>query len=78
MSLYDVLEVKETASQDEIRKSYYKLMLKYHPDKFSSSNGESYCEEKINDQKSKEIIEAYRILGTAPLRKEYDSSNIGT
>jgi len=30
---YDVLEVQPTATPDEIRKSYRKLALKYHPDK---------------------------------------------
>ena len=31
--LYKILEVNESASQDEIKKSYRKLSMKYHPDK---------------------------------------------
>jgi hypothetical protein len=32
-SLYEILEIEKTASLEEIRKSYRKLSLKYHPDK---------------------------------------------
>ena len=31
-SLYDVLDVSHTATQDEIKAAYYELSLKYHPD----------------------------------------------
>ena len=59
---YDVLGVKKTATQDEIKKAYRELCKKYHPDK----NGG-------DDTKFKEINEAYETLGDEDKRKQYDS-----
>ena len=61
---YKILEVSENASQDEIKKSYRKLALKYHPDK---NQGNKDAEERF-----KEISEAYEVLGDAKKRKKYD------
>ena len=58
---YKLLEVTENASQDEIKKSYRKLSLMYHPDK---NNG--------NDEKFKKISEAYQVLSDTDERKKYD------
>ena len=52
---YEILEVSRNASQEEIKKSYKKLALKYHPDKNKDN------EEATN--KFKEIAEAYDTLG---------------
>ena len=51
---YKVLSVSETASQDEIKKSYRKMSLLYHPDK---NPGNNEAEEKF-----KKITEAYNYL----------------
>lgn len=59
---YDVLGIKKTATQDEIKKAYRELCKKYHPDK----NGG-------DDTKFKEINEAYETLGDETKRKQYDS-----
>ncbi len=51
---YQVLGVSRDASQDEIKKAYRKLALRYHPDR---NNGSKEAEEKM-----KEINEAYAML----------------
>lgn len=62
---YDVLGVKEDASDAEIKKVYRKLALKYHPDK---NPGDKKAEERF-----KEISEAYYALGDKKRREEYDN-----
>jgi len=61
---YKVLHVSETASQDEIKKSYRKMSLLYHPDK---NPGNNEAEEKF-----KKINDAYQTIGNVEERKKYD------
>jgi len=58
---YQILGVSRNASQDEIKKAYYKLAHEYHPDK---SGGD--------EKKFKEINEAYQILSNREKRAQYD------
>jgi len=62
---YKILGVDKKASQDEIKKAYRKLAIKYHPDK---NPGDKKAEEKF-----KEAAEAYEVLGNEDKRKEYDN-----
>ena len=61
---YKILGVERSATQDEIKKSYRKLAVKYHPDKNPG--------DKVAEDKFKEISEAYQVLGNADSRKKYD------
>lgn len=66
-NLYEVLEIKQDASEDEIKKSYRKLALKYHPDKNQDKSDKQEIEEKF-----KEISRAYEVLSNPEKRKRYD------
>ena len=59
-NFYDVLGVKRDASDDEIKKAFRKLAQKHHPD----AGGD--------EEKFKEISEAYDTLSDPEKRKEYD------
>lgn len=61
--LYDILGLKKTASQDEIKKAYRKLALEFHPDRNKSADAES---------KFKEVTEAYEVLSDPKKRSSYD------
>ena len=60
---YKILGVKETASEDEIRARWVELTKQYHPD---------LSESRYDDEKIKEINEAYQILKFSSTRTEYD------
>ena len=62
---YDVLGVSREASEDEIKKAYRRLAIKYHPDKNPKNIKEA-------EEKFKEATEAYEILSNREKREKYD------
>jgi DnaJ-class molecular chaperone len=68
MDYYKILNVNENASQEEIKKSYRKLQLNYHPDKNNNTNESIEMTQKIN--------EAYDILGDEEKRKQYHMNHM--
>lgn len=61
---YEVLGLKKGASDDEIKKAFRKMAMKYHPDK---NPGDKEAEEKF-----KEINEAYSVLSDPDKKSKYD------
>lgn len=61
---YDILGVTREASDDDIKKAFRKLALKYHPDRNPDDKG---AEEKF-----KEINEAYQVLSDPQKKSQYD------
>jgi molecular chaperone DnaJ len=59
---YNLLGVDKSASKEDIKKAFYKLAAKYHPDKKGG-----------DEAKFKEVNEAYQILSDEKKRKEYDT-----
>jgi molecular chaperone DnaJ len=57
---YKILGIPRNASQEEIKRAYYRLAHKYHPDKGG------------DPEKFKEINEAYRVLSDPEKRRQYD------
>lgn len=61
---YKILGVDKKASAADIKKAYRKLAVKYHPDKNP--------DDKLAEEKFKELNEAYEVLGDDEKRKKYD------
>jgi molecular chaperone DnaJ len=63
---YNILGVNKTASKEEIKKAFYKLAQKYHPDKKDG-----------NEAKFKQANEAYQVLSDDTKRSKYDQYGSG-
>ena len=62
---YEVLGISRTATDDEIKKAYRKLALRYHPDKNPENRPEA-------EERFKELGEAYQVLCDPERRGLYD------
>ena len=63
---YEILGVNKNASKDDIKKAFYKLAHKYHPDKKDG-----------NEAKFKQVNEAYQVLSDDAKRSKYDQFGSG-
>ncbi|MDO4396176.1 MAG: DnaJ domain-containing protein, partial [Clostridia bacterium] len=61
---YEVLGLQKGASEDEIKKAFRKMAMKYHPDR---NPGDKEAEEKF-----KEVNEAYSVLSDPDNKSKYD------
>lgn len=71
--LYEILGISKNASDDEIKKAYKKLALKWHPDR---QGGKSDKEKKEAEEKFKDIGFAYSILSDPEKKQRYDQFGI--
>jgi len=62
--LYDIIGVEKSASENDIKKAYRKIAMKYHPDKNP--------DDKEAEKKFKEAAEAYSVLSDSQKRAQYD------
>ena len=67
---YKILNVTRNATQDEIKKSYRKLALKYHPDRHASKTEE---EKNAAEVIFKDVNLAYEVLSDETKKRKYDS-----
>ena len=63
---YEILWITKNATQDEIKKAYRKLAMKYHPDRAPKDKKKEY------EEKFKKIGEAYATLSDEKKKKQYD------
>ncbi|HTL28804.1 MAG TPA: DnaJ domain-containing protein, partial [Tepidisphaeraceae bacterium] len=62
---YEVLSVAKTASDEEIKRAYRRLAMKYHPDRADGDKAEA-------EMRFKECAEAYEVLSDEGKRRRYD------
>ncbi|KAK1413769.1 hypothetical protein QVD17_35550 [Tagetes erecta] len=65
---YNILKVNRTVSDEDLKKAYKKLAMKWHPDK----NIASSTDDKVAESKFKQISEAYYVLSDPKKRQIYD------
>lgn len=70
LNYYQILNVSREASEEDIKKAYFILARKFHPDRFDRSLSEKYGD--IVDEIFDKITKAYRVLSSREERRQYD------
>lgn len=66
MTYYQVLQIAQNASAEQIKSAYRRLVLLYHPDRNKAPDA---------GKRFQELTEAYDVLGDAEKKRRYDASN---
>ena len=74
INYYHKLGINEKATDKEIKKAFYALAKKYHPD----SNNHDAKEAAVNAEKFKDVSNAYEVLSDAAKRSQYDEMRQGS
>jgi len=69
MNYYEILNLDRNCNIDDIKKSYKRLAMKWHPDRNPDNKS-------ISEEKFKKISEAYNILSNPNLKKKYDNQDV--
>eukprot|EP00057_Strongylocentrotus_purpuratus_P029444 XP_011683918.1 PREDICTED: dnaJ homolog subfamily C member 24-like [Strongylocentrotus purpuratus] len=69
--LYTILESSSSASYQELKANYRKLILKYHPDKLNEE------ERDVSSFEFQRLDQAWKILSNPGLRHQYDTQQRG-
>ena len=72
--MYTILQVKPSSKQGDIKKAYYKMAKKYHPD-FLMGEDHSEAEREEAAEMFKKISKAYEVLSNPIARQSYDIEN---
>ncbi|RIB07258.1 DnaJ domain-containing protein [Gigaspora rosea] len=76
LDYYEILEISETATTEEIRDAYKKKALETHPDRFAPGASDSAISPTLSQEEAKErfqkIADAYYVLSEETRREQYD------
>lgn len=67
MTYYDILGIKSTATEEEIKMAYRRMIIAFHPDNYRGDKA-------FATKKTQEIIKAYKVLCDPQKRREYDAA----
>jgi tetratricopeptide (TPR) repeat protein len=71
-TLYELLEISKTASEEDVKKAYFLMARRFHPDRFDRSVASQHKAQI--DEVFDSITNAYRVLSNKEKRAAYDSS----
>lgn len=73
-TFYEILELKQDCTQDQIKNSFVRLSKLHHPDSKVAQEKNGNINSKNDGKHFHEIVEAYKVLGKQDSRFEYDRS----